>query len=177
MDPQRLSSLDPKLRNAYERVMGTTIPQPQAKSDLTQAASAQTQAPSMAVPFAAPDSNSIPAPQFQPQPESQLNKSPAAEPQPTINPQPQTIPMPQTAMPTQQVSNSAQMNSQAVDTQAPAEGSNPNFVAPIQNQSITIKRKGGIMMPVLFGIIGLVFVVIYTLFWTKIFNLKLPFLP
>ena len=30
MDPQKLSQLDPKLRDAYQRVMGTAIPQPQA---------------------------------------------------------------------------------------------------------------------------------------------------
>lgn len=29
MDPQKLSGLDPKLREAYQRVMGTTLTQPQ----------------------------------------------------------------------------------------------------------------------------------------------------
>lgn len=32
MDPQKLAKLDPKLREAYDRVMGTSIPQPQNPS-------------------------------------------------------------------------------------------------------------------------------------------------
>jgi len=83
MDPQKLSQLDPKLRAAYERVMGTPV--------------ATSQAP-------------------------QLQSQPIAPP-----PQP-----------------------------------------------VAAGKKNGIM-PVLFVLVGIVFIVIYTLFWTKIFNVKLPF--
>jgi len=133
MDPQKLSSLDPKLREAYQRVMGTTIPEPQA-APLSQA------------------SAPIPQPEF--------------------------VPASPTTIPTQQASNFVQMNSE-IPAAAPTAALAPNFTVPPVSQVpiMPIKKKGSSIMPVLFVIVGLVFIVIYTLFWTKIFNLKLPFLP
>jgi len=95
MDPQKLAQLDPKIREQYERVMGTAIPQASA------------------------------------QPAQPLGT--------TTPPQPQT-----------------------------------NFAAP---PVMPMKKKGSSIMPVLFAIVGIIFLIIYTLFWTKIFNVKLPFLP
>jgi cell division septal protein FtsQ len=66
------------------------------------------------------------------------------------------------------------MNSEVASAQ-----SSPNFSTPTpmsQGQTMAIKKKSG-MMPILIGIAGLFFVAVYTLFWTKIFNFKLPFLP
>lgn len=139
MDPQKLASLDPKLREAYQRVMGTPIP--------------KTQTP--------------PPP---PKPTADPNQNPTPEPQPEPFPTPQpAIPTPPT-----QASNFVQMNSEAA-----TPPTSQNFITPSpmpQSQTITVKKKNG-MMPILIGIAGLVFVAIYTLFWTKIFNFKLPFLP
>lgn len=185
MDPQKLSQLDPKLRAAYERVMGTAIPQPQATSDVVQAtpaspnrgepAQAQTPVPP---PAPIPDPTP-PAPQPQPQPEPKPTPSPTGEP--TLEPQPvPSVPQPQfistpQPIPSQPASNFIQMNSEAAT--APIVPTQ-NFAAPApQAQTITLKKKNGMMMPILFGIVGLIFIVIYTLFWTKIFNFKLPFLP
>jgi hypothetical protein len=179
MDPQKLSQLDPKLRDAYQRVMGTTIPEPQAPP-------AQTQTPPAIDGSAALTSNPMSAGQPQPvmpaeqanlsaamQPQSpSLPPEPITTPQPAINPQTQFVPTPDSAAQAQPTSNFVQMNSEVSAT--PTLNS-PNFSAPAP-QAVTLKKKNG-MMPILFGIVGLVFIVIYTFFWTKIFNLKLPFLP
>lgn len=166
MDPQKLSQLDPKLRDAYQRVMGTVIPEPQAP-----AAQVQTPVPPPVPPTPpAPDPvpASIPQPTAQPQPKPFITpdepSTPAIQEPPSL--QPQAIPS--------QPTNFVRMNSEVAST--PSQ----NFTDPStipQTQTITLKKKNGMMMPVLFGIVILVFLVIYTLFWTKIFNLKLPFLP
>lgn len=136
MDPQKLASLDPKLRDAYQRVMGTPIPQPQTPPP---------------PPMPAPDPNPSPTPE------------PIPTPQPTIPQQPPTS-----------ASNFVQMNSEVATPPTSA-----NFSAPQPQpaaQTMTVKKKNG-MMPILIGIAGLFFIAIYTLFWTKVFNFKLPFLP
>lgn len=159
MDPQKLSQLDPKLRDAYQRVMGTTIPQPQTPP-------AQTQDPIQPI-------SPTPAPQPQSTPAVTSASEPFITSQPAINQQPQSIPTPEMSVPAQPASNFVQMNS---EVPAPSQ----NFTAPPlmpQAQTMAVKKKSGIMMPIIFGIVGLIFLVIYTLFWTKIFNLKLPFLP
>lgn len=178
MDPQKLSQLDPKLRDAYQRVMGTVIPEPQVKSDLTQA------------PPPSPTSIPDPTPQPQPQPEPEPASiptpqpkpipTPVAEPEPFFKPQPVSEPSPainpQSEPPP--ASNFVRMNSEipAAAPSAPTPPPIQNFAAPApQAQTIALKKKSGMMMPVLFGIVGLVFIAIYTLFWTKIFNFKLPF--
>ena len=170
MDPQKLSQLDPKLRDAYQRVMGTVIPNPQTP--------AQTQTP------APPTPNPTPQPQSQPEPQpAPLVPEPIAEPQPSINPQQEAIPTPE-SIPAQSSSNFVQMNSEVPVAPSPAAASTPNFtapakpdLAPIQTQTIVIKKKNNILMTALIGIAVLIFIAVYSLFWTKIFNFKLPFLP
>lgn len=163
MDPQKLASLDPKLRDAYQRVMGTTIPEPQT------APPAQMQAPPPPIEKPTTPTEPTVTPTSEPQP-APLTSQPIAEPQPAINPQPQSIPTPQ-SIPAQPTSNFVQMNSEVAAT--PTFNS-PNFSAPAsQTQTIALKKKNK-MMPILFGIVGLIFIAVYTLFWTKIFNLKLP---
>jgi len=154
MDAQKLSQLDPKLREAYQRVMGTVIPEP--------AAPGQTPTPPPA------DAPNIPTPVPTPTPQQPV--PPVADPQPTTNPQP----TPEPTAPPQPASNFVQMNS-AVEA-APTLNS-PNFAAPAAPvQNTVVLKKKNTLMPLLFGIAGLVFIAIYTLFWAKIFNLKLPFL-
>ena len=185
MDPQKLAGLDPKLRDAYQRVMGTTIPEPTAPSapistptpvtpdPTSQPQPTLTPEPTMPTPTPAPvmeeptkpiEPIMPPAPEPQPTVPVEPTPAPAVEPQPITNPQPQVMPEP--AQPT---SNFVQMNSEVATS--------PNFSAPApQAQTMAIKKKGK-MMPVLFTIVGLIFVVIYTIFWAKILNFKLPFLP
>lgn len=184
MDPQKLSQLDPKLRDAYQRVMGTVIPEPQAPVAQAQAS---TPPPAPPVPPTPPTPDPIPIPQPTPQPEP--IPTPVVEPVPAVQEPspvpavppvqpPPAIPQPVESQPAinpqPQNSNFAQMNSE-VTAVAPAAG-NLNFTAPIQTQATTLKKKNG-MMPILFGIVGFVFIVVYALFWAKIFNFKLPFLP
>lgn len=148
MDPQKLSQLDPKLRDAYQRVMGTPIPDP------------------------------TPVPQPQPQPEPIPTPPPPVQPptEPVSEPQsaiPQPIPTPEPTIPTPlptQANSFVQMNSEVASVP-----SSPNFSAPSpQIQTITIKKKSS-LMPILAGVVILIFLVIYSLFWVKIFNFQLPF--
>lgn len=166
MDPQKVSQLDPKLRDAYQRVMGTVIPEPQAPVQ------EQTPPPPPA-PIPEPTPNPVPVPQPIPQPEP--IPTPVIEPVPAVQEPPPApiVPPVQTLQP--QNSNFVQMNSE-VASAVPTAGS-LNFATPTQAQAIVVKKKGGILMPLLIGIAVLVFIAIYTLFWTKIFNFKLPFLP
>jgi len=165
MNPQKLSQLDPKLREAYERVMGTNIP-------TTSATTIQAQTPPPP-----PTSNPIPQPQPQPiqppvsmpQP-STLPIQPITEPQPVINPQP--IPTPEPVTAPQPTTNFVQMNSEV----PAAPTANANFTMPVQTKTAVLKKNNGIM-PILFLFVGIIFLLIYSLFWAKIFNLSLPFLP
>lgn len=195
MDPQKLSQLDPKLREAYQRVMGTTIPTPQPPS--------QTQTAPVSDPATIPSPIPSPIPEpMQPGPTSP-NLEPSAPPQapadqqeePFFIPQPETptsgVPQPQAptpmssvpepaTTPTQQTSaNFVQMNSEVPASPQTQATNFSNFAAPPvapQTQAIVIKKKNS-LMPIVFGFVGVIFLVIYTLFWTKIFNFRLPFLP
>lgn len=143
MDPQKLASLDPKLREAYQRVMGTSIPK-------TESQPVQTPTPT------APSANQSADPMIQ---------SSASAPQSAIQPESASEPPVQPA------------NFDKMNSEVSAPQSSPNLTVPApQFQTTVIKNKSG-MMPILIGIIIVVFVVVYAIFWTKIFNLKLPFLP
>jgi len=198
MDPQKLSQLDPKLRDAYQRVMGTAIPKSQAapaSPKLQQDEPAQTQTP----PPAGGSVTPIPTPQPQPHPEPKPVPPPAAptkppvqppafepqftppmpkpvsEPQPAVNPQPQVASTPEPTISAKENSNFTQMNSEVA---TPPTDTSPNFTPPAQQaQTAIIKKKSNILMPIVIGIGALAFIVVYTFFWTKFFNFKIPFLP
>jgi len=70
MDPQKLSQLDPKLREAYQRVMGTTIPEPAVPNQ---------------APATAPLQPTPPVTQPQPVINPQAAPEPAIPQQPTSN--------------------------------------------------------------------------------------------
>ena len=145
MDPQKISQLDPKLREAYQRVMGASVPKPQA------------------APAAPP----------QPTPTS-INKppQPASQAQPAINPQPQTTPNPQSAS---QNSPPPATNFEQMHSEVSSPTTSPNFTSPQpQAETVSLKKKSS-LMPILIGIIFLVFIAVYALFWTKFFNFKNDF--
>lgn len=151
MDPQKLSQLDPKLREAYQRVMGTVIPEPQAPA-------VQAQTPAPPTP---PAPDSIPTPQPTTPAEQPAIPSPTEPIQPAapeIRVTPITEPDIPPPQPPTQTANFDQMNSEAA----------------IQTQTPAVKKKR-VFMPILIVLGIVVFVVIYALIWTKIFNLKLPF--
>lgn len=178
MDPQKLSQLDPKLREAYQRVMGTVIPKPQSPP-------AQTQTPPPINKPPIPDPISTPPAQPQPEPATPpaTQPKPFFIPQPPTNPQPEAPPAgeptPQSSIPTQSTSNFTQMNSEvaAPSVTATVPVLTPNFTTPAsQTQTAVLKKKGNMLIPAMIVITILVFIVVYGLFWARIFNLNLPFL-
>ncbi len=166
MDPQKLSQLDPKLREAYQRVMGTSIPQPQVAP-----IQAQTPPPP---PMPTPDPTPNPAPEPEPIP----NEAPAKKEDPTPSIQEPSVTQPEISPPPEPTaSNFVQMNSEVAAAPVTTETSSPNFSAPIATptQTIAVKKKNS-MMPILILIGGLILLIGYAYFWIKIFNLKIPFL-
>lgn len=149
---QQLSSLDPKLKEAYDRVMGTaTNPTPPPSPLATPAA----QPPPVAQPAAAANQTPPPVPEQAvqtPTPPSMSN-----EPEPAQPVQPMTI-------------------ETSVKDTSPAAGRtetnrvSSGFVAADQ------PKKGGISGVIIFLAL-IVFFAAYALFWTRFFNLPLPFLP
>jgi hypothetical protein len=82
MDPQKLSQLDPKLREAYQRVMGTTIPEPAAPNQAPAPAPLQP-TPPVAQPQPVTNPQAAPEPAIPQQPTSnfvQMNSTVAAIP-------------------------------------------------------------------------------------------------
>ena len=204
MDPQKLSQLDPKLRDAYQRVMGTPLPQVQPASPRGEPVQAQT--PLMPTPPTPTPSIPDPTPAPQPAPQPEPTPPPAGGPTPTIEepgappqppeyqppvpepttpepppaiPAPEPAPTPEPAIPQQPplgTNNFVQMNSEVASAPTVAPPASPNFAAPATASTIAVKKKS-MMMPVMIGAAALVFLAIYTLFWTKLFSLKVPFLP
>lgn len=188
MDPQKLSQLDPKLREAYQRVMGTTIPEPQAPI--------QTQPPTSnsPTPQPIPTPEPTPAPEPAPPPTPIIQEPPAApvetpiqplvdfipqsvsEPKTALNPEPQIAPPAEPVIPQQFVAPAAnfdQLSSEIAGTQTASNFSGQSSEAP-QIQAILQKKKNH-FKSILAGVVILAFLAIYALFWTKVFNLKLPF--
>lgn len=133
MDPKAAPTLDPKLKEAYDRVMGATVPK------------TPPQMPSVDLP------------------------TPPKEPE---------KPFPQPVTPTPIAT------SNVVGANA-AQGVNPSTpVAPIHT---VVHPSSGFVAPheekkspvsgTLLVIAGVVFLLVYTLFWLKWFGIALPFLP
>lgn len=118
MDPKAAQTLDPKLKEAYDRVMGATVP--------------KTPPPQM-------PSVDLPTPPKEPE-------MPLSQPAVTVNVS--TPPAP------------------AHITPHPSSG----FVA-------THEEKKSPVSGTLLVIAGVVFLLVYTLFWLKWFGIALPFLP
>ncbi len=153
MDPKTLPNLDPKLRETYERVMGTTLKQPappgdKPKDDHTSAASPLTAAPSG---HAAPVSAAAIA-----QMSGQLSHAPAAAP-PTPSKNDLHVP----ASPAPEQRSEPQLARVHLDAQADP--------APAPEKK---KRK---ISPVFFVLAAVIFFLVYAFFWAKVLNLALPF--
>ncbi len=140
MDPQTQNNLDPKLKETYDRVMGTTT------------------APAGGQPAAAPAA-ATPPPSVTP-PATPAPDATAAAPATGEAPQNASSSIPQTPYTADNLSFQAAIQT-PVNTQVPLGG----VVAPRQNSS---------MLQVLYIIGAVVFFVVYTFVWIKIFNLPLP---
>lgn len=149
MDPASLSNLDPKLRETYERVMGTTpapTDPPPTTSDATTATTTSTPTDTMtASEPSTPETVPTPAtPAENPAAVDPL-AAPAADTTSSPEQQPQTVTITQSL---------------------------PN--PTIENQIAAPHGHMGLIK--IFYVLGaIVFFVIYVFFWMKIFNISLPF--
>jgi hypothetical protein len=154
MDPQKLSQIDPKLKEVYDKVMGAPDP-------------SQVQTPPPANPILAPQ----PIPQPQTATQYQQEASPQSQsvftPQQTLNtpsPQPTTT-IPQDSNPTQ------------LDSEIATSGFSfiPSY--PIAtSETLATKKKGVSGKFILLGLVVIVFIAVYALFRAKALNINLPFL-
>jgi|SRR6185369_1064739 len=138
MDPKAVSNLDPKLKETYDRVMGTATP---------------------GAPAGAPAPTPPPSPMAPVNADITQAQSGAATPAPTTDAQ-QATPS--------QAFNADNLRFQAA-IQAPA-GSVPvgGTVAKVPGQTSSLLR-------ILYIIAAIVFFIVYTFVWIKVFNLPLPF--
>lgn len=156
MDPNTLTNLDPKLRETYERVMGTTTPAPAEPP----AASDQ---PSAQIPVPTPAADPLPITASEPAPE-QASPSPTPS-TPTLSaPAADTLSAPLT---------------QPLSTNDQPQNVTINQPLPDPSVSAFVAKPHGHMglIRVFYILGGIVFFVIYIFFWMKIFNIQLPFLP
>lgn len=193
MDPKTLASLDPKLRETYERVMGTgtgtsgagtngTAPQPEANTGTTPAPA----------PEAPPAAAVITPPVPPPAPNGEVKDTqivipsvdaPAAKDSTTNSSNLREAVMP--GIPSvQEMRVSPVIMPSLSPIPEPPKPVEPIIPPPAQTAQPTrlpspaavnmkpIKKKSS-MSPILFLFLGIIFFAIYTVFWIKFF--KLPF--
>lgn len=213
MDTNQLNSLDPKLREAYERIMGTATRA--AASPNAQPAAPQTAQPEPSVPQQSSQQSTSPAQsnpaQSQTQSQSQQMAStqttepsnpsgPTASAQPMNAPQEQVAPMPPPQAPetaqasgngpynfpynSQPAYQTAQVNNVMPNTQpapqifmnAPLQSSH----ADTQMHAYVAQEVAGVkqnlkIIQIIYIVAGIVFFLVYALFWIKFFNVSSPF--
>lgn len=143
MNPKSVNDLDPKLREAYERVMG---------SNFTPKSSAQAQ--------------SNPQPPAQPQ----VNPQPVA---PSSNPEPNTPLMQTTQVFTQNPVPSEPIPQQPepVKQDTPKSSDPTSIFTESPSTTPTAQKKKLNILPVLFAIGAIVFFGAYVVIWAKVFGL------
>lgn len=153
MDPKTFAKLDPKLRETYERVMGTAVPQ---KPTIIPSPQSSTPTPDPAgapptTPGAAPAATSTPAGITQPTESAHAVVAPPST-QPSTPP-----PLPATPM----------HNTIAVHTAV---------ASPSQDEK-EVKASSGVpaWKKIVFIVLGVIFFSIYAVFWLLYFKVKLPF--
>lgn len=128
MDTQSLNNLDPKLKETYERVMGTTTP------PISQTPPLNTNAAPL-IDTTTPDSSKGPA---------------------------------DTSIPTTPYTPDNLRFQAAIQTP---------LATPVQQTPVgaTVPNQPSSMLHILYVVGAVVFFIVYTVFWVKIFNLPLPF--
>lgn len=162
MDPKTLPNLDPKLKEVYERVMGSSAPQ----------------------------ASPAPQPSFPP-PTQTPPPAPVAPPQPTVAPQTPPPPVPPSPTPTLPNNNNQPHATQVfnphfsganktkveipkveMQSAVPTPSTTTPSTAPVQTAQVKGKFKIGV--PVI-ALAGVVFLILYAFFWASIFKIRLPF--
>lgn len=167
MDQNQLSSLDPKLKEAYERVMNTAG----APATQTPQPSVQTAPSNVSQPSIQP-ANSPMQTQAVQTPESPLTESLPQTPSATneqVNPpvvvnQPATIASPTIPLQTQTTTPAPMTESMA----------NSQIHAYVADEVAGVKQSLQLIQLMYIGG-GLLFFAVYALFWMKFFNVALPF--
>lgn len=146
MDP-KLSQTDPKLQEAYDKVMsGPVAPPPPVSGGVI-----PTPQPFAPVTPAATQPSPVPMPM-----------APSPTPAPFATPQPVT---PQSTAPV----------TPSPSTMGSTLAFNANNAG--KNQGTTVKRGGSKVMSLIVGLGIIVILVAYTFVWIYVFKLQIPFLP
>lgn len=170
MDP-KLSQLDPKLREAYERVMNSpSSPPPGGQSNAPQGP------------------NPLP-------PHMQTPPPPAGAPGATLNhpnpvpPPPPHLNLDEVTLPTNPVPPPPPINPAPITPPPAFNAANQPNPAPMPNQPMAFNAQSGTntfnangakkksMLPILIGIAIPILLVVYTAVWIVVLDVKLPFLP
>jgi hypothetical protein len=172
MDPKDLSQLDPKLREAYERVMGST-PTPTPGQPLSTTPSADVTPPPMPSP----------PPQVEPRPDVSPVHPPMNEPvnpafeapkpinTPLNNDLPPLNAVPIAPSPDPNPAPATMASSITSSEPAPAVNSVAT-AAPFEN---TAKAGGKKVNPVIIGVALVVFLFFWAILWMVLLKLKTPF--
>lgn len=157
MNPKSTASLDPKLRETYERVMGTTLP----KVPLT--GQAQPQAPQHPTGVFETTPGNAPKLQVQEVEPEPLNISTPDLPLP---PKKESMLNEMVQSPESPVFNSKKNAYEPTELSAPA----PSATNADPTETLSPKKKSSVM-PIFLTFAGLVFFVIYGAIWAKVFGL------
>jgi hypothetical protein len=170
MDPKTLSGLDPKLRETYERVMGA-------------AAASNGTAPSQA-------SNPAANPKPSPSPNTSAQESNESTAQIPIPPPdtsaPKTTPVLDASMitnPSVQPAELAALQPTMTGAAMPASQNNSSqpekplqpLPSPASINQTAAKTGLSPLLRILYITAGIIFFIVYAIFWLKLFNFPLPF--
>lgn len=162
MDPKTFAKLDPKLRETYERVMGTAIPQKP-----TTIPAANTPPPASAAPATAatPAVEQSPTPSTSPE-NSGITKEPNHNPVVTPPDHPVTTPALDPTSEHKTMHNTIAVHTAVATSSRPHEEKNEVHES---TNAIPAWKK------ILFIVLGIIFFSIYAIFWLLFFKVKLPF--
>lgn len=154
MDPNSSTPLDPKLQEAYNKVMGTQVP-PIVPADTTPLATPPQTTPDI------PVTSSIPStPPVMPSDPMSAATMPA-----------NSLPTPTEPLPTPATNSAPAMETVSVGNAPTISYDN---VTPAQGFSADKKKMK--ISPVILVIGGIVFLIVYSLVWIKVFNLQVPYI-
>lgn len=185
MDP-KLSNLDPRLQDAYKRVMND----PGANQQPQQGQPSTDAPPKVPPPPADPAPGITPLSQFGGNnPNQSQNQTPNQDPAAFAPPMPDSAPVqpetpaPPPAPPEVNLRNLPPEDSVPIDASSPPMPSSSSTVAfnaanSSKNVGTTPVKKGGLhAVPILVGLGVIILLVVYTFVWILIFNVQIPFLP
>lgn len=179
MDPKTLAGLDPKLRETYEKVMGA-------------AASAQNPSAPAAPPSAIISNTPIPPPVMPQNPaESKPADNPTASPVPAMPAEQKTADVLSSSLESNPVLSAQPVQPADMSDLQPSLSGSPlpasesaailnkplqplPSPASVNHQAAQTGGSSGIMK-IVYIIAGVVFFIVYAIFWMKIFNFPLPF--